>query len=112
MPRPKLKPTEEQRQQVKLLAAYDIPQFEIARFVGIRSPKTLRKHFRKELDRGALEGYAKVQKTRFQLATDGKHPQVTESWLANYEARHRHHPDSQASAAPPAFIVIPEEEAA
>jgi len=112
MPRPQLNPSEEQRQQVKVLAAYGMRQPEIARFVEIRSPKTLRKHFRKELDRGELEGYVKVQKTRFQMATDGKHPQVTEAWLASYARRHGQHADTAASAGPPAFIIIPEEKAA
>src|SRR5260370_9082005 len=100
MPRPQLNPSEEQRQQVKVLAAYGMRQPEVARFVEIRSPKTLRKHFRKELDRGELEGYAKVQKTRFQMATDGKHPQITESWLATYARRQGAHPDTPAPAAP------------
>ena len=53
MPRPKLNPTDEQRRLVKSMAAMGIPQDEIARKLDIRSPKTLREHFRDELDRGA-----------------------------------------------------------
>ena len=33
---------------------------EIARFIGLRSPKTLRRHFREELDRAATEANAQV----------------------------------------------------
>ena len=35
---------------------------EIARFIGLRSPKTLRRHFREELDRAATEANAQVPK--------------------------------------------------
>ena len=52
MPRPRLQPSDEQRRMVKTLSALGIPQKQIARQVGIRSDKTLRKHFREELDRG------------------------------------------------------------
>lgn len=60
MPRPKLNPTEEQRRLVKSLAAMGTLQSDIAKMIGIRSPKTLRKHFRMELDRGALEANSNV----------------------------------------------------
>ena len=47
MPRPKLNPTEEQRRKVKILSACGTTHEKIAEAMGIRSPKTLRKHFRK-----------------------------------------------------------------
>ena len=86
MPRPKLVPTEEQRKKVKTLAGIDLPQSAIARLVDIRSPKTLRKYFRKELDRGEVEGYTNVKQARYKMAIDGKHPYVTEQWLAETRA--------------------------
>jgi hypothetical protein len=49
MARPTFIPTEEQRRTVKSLSAYGIKQEGIARVLGIRSPKTLKKHFREEL---------------------------------------------------------------
>jgi len=73
MPRPQLHPTDEQRKMVKSLAAFGLTQYQVAGIIGIRSPKTLRKYFRAELDLGDLEGYAKVQQTHFQMATDGEH---------------------------------------
>ena len=47
MSRPQLTPTEEQRRLVKSMAAVGISHEDIARKLRIRSPKTLRKHFRK-----------------------------------------------------------------
>ena len=62
MPRQPLKPTEEQRRLVKSLAAYGTRQEEIAGVVGV-SAKTLRRHFRGELDRGATEANTQVAQT-------------------------------------------------
>jgi hypothetical protein len=72
MARPKFEPTADQRQQVKSLVALGILHEDIAKFIGIKSPKTLRKHFRKELDLGVIAANAKVGQTLFQLATSGK----------------------------------------
>jgi hypothetical protein len=41
---------------VKSLAAYGMSHEGIAQMLALRSPKTLRKHFRKELELGAIEG--------------------------------------------------------
>ena len=60
MPRPQLKPSEEQRRLVKSMAAMGTPQEHISRKIGIRSPKTLRKYFRDELDFGTAEANYKV----------------------------------------------------
>jgi hypothetical protein len=50
MPRPPFTPTQGQRGIVKSMAAVGIAPEDIARKVGVRSPKALRKHFRHELD--------------------------------------------------------------
>ena len=60
MPRPKLNPTADDRCLVKSLAAVGTPQDQIARKIGIRSPKTLRKYYREELDLAATEANANV----------------------------------------------------
>ena len=65
MPRPTLNPTDEERRLVKSLAAFGVPQEQIARRVGIRSVKTLRKHFREELDEGSLDANSTVAKTLY-----------------------------------------------
>jgi len=71
MPRPKLDPSQEQRKRVKSLSAVGITQEEIARQIGVRSPKTLRKHFREELDRGAIEANASVAGALYNKAMAG-----------------------------------------
>jgi hypothetical protein len=45
-------PTDEQRGMVKAFAAYGVQQDEIARYLEI-DPKTLRKHFRSNVQGGA-----------------------------------------------------------
>jgi hypothetical protein len=54
MARPRFAPTEENRRQVKLLAAMGTPHDLIGKVIGI-APKTLRKHFDQELFRGEVE---------------------------------------------------------
>ena len=71
MPRPKLIPTEEQRLQIKSLAAVGTPQEDIALKIGIRSPKTLRKYFRKELDLAATDANASVGAALYKKAMAG-----------------------------------------
>lgn len=68
--RPTFKPTAEQRSQVKLFAAYGISHEDIAEQIGI-DPKTLRKHFRKELKTGVTEANAKIAQRLFKKAIDG-----------------------------------------
>ena len=63
MPRPRFIATEERRRTVKALSGYRLSQKEIATVIGLRSEKTLRKHFRTELDRGAIEAKAQVFQT-------------------------------------------------
>src|SRR5712692_1101959 len=77
MSRPRFIPTDEQRRTVKLMSAYGIKQEEIAKMVGLRSSKSLRKHFRQELDRGTIEATAQVSQTLYKMATSGKHPAAT-----------------------------------
>ena len=65
MSRPRFIPTDEQRRTVKLMSAYGIKQEEIATMVGLRSTKSLQKHFRQELDRGAIEATAQLVRTLY-----------------------------------------------
>jgi hypothetical protein len=104
MARPKLEPSDEQRRLVRSFSAYGIPQEQIAAHIGIRSPKTFRKHFRQEFDRGRLEANAAVAQTLFGMATSGRHPSASMFWLANragWKPQFAH----ATQAAPPAFIV-------
>jgi hypothetical protein len=111
MPRPKLNPTDEDRRLVKSLAAVGTRQEDIARMTHIRSTKTLRKHFREELDRGAIESNANVARTLYQMATSGEHPATTIFWLKS-RAGWKDRPSFETgTAAPPPFIVAKEEAA-
>jgi hypothetical protein len=83
MSRPSFKPTAEQRKTVKSLAAVGLRQGQIATMIGIRSEKTLRKHFRKELSSGEAEATASVASAAYRMAQSGKYPVMTEFWLKN-----------------------------
>lgn len=61
-------PTKTSRAQVQSLATYGVPQDEIAAHVGI-DPKTLRKHYRAELDAGAVQASVRVRRFLFEGAS-------------------------------------------
>ena len=109
MPRPKLNPTNEQRLLVKSLAAFGVPQEQIGRKLGIRSPKTLRKYFRAELDSGALEANTNVSNTLYQMATSGQCPAATIFWLKN-RAGWADRPATGVLALPPPPFVVAREQ--
>jgi hypothetical protein len=64
------KPDPLQRRQVEAMAAYGIPEFDIARVVGV-DPKTLRKHYRDELDLGETKANAQVAGYLYNAAKGG-----------------------------------------
>ena len=70
--KPTFKPTEEERKLVEQMSAVGIPQSNIAMVIrdGI-DDKTLRKHFRKELDTAATKANAKIGGTLFNKAVNG-----------------------------------------
>ena len=81
MARPSFKPTLQQRQHVHAMARICLPQDQIAEYVGLRSVKSLKKHFGKELRRGLTEAIATVSKVCFEMAKSGKYPLVTTFWI-------------------------------
>lgn len=58
------------RRQVEAMAAYGIPETDISRVVGIDA-KTLRKHYREELDLGETKANAQVAGFLFNSARSG-----------------------------------------
>ena len=64
----KMDPTPEERAQVLALATYGIPQTEIAKFLDC-AEKTLRLHFREELDTAMIDKEEKVRRFLFGGAT-------------------------------------------
>jgi hypothetical protein len=73
-------PTEEQRRTVRAMSGLGIPQDDIATFLEI-DKKTLRKHFREELDRGSIEATTKVAQSLFRMATDGGSVAAAIFWM-------------------------------
>jgi hypothetical protein len=73
-------PTDEQRRTVRAMSGFGVPHDDIATLLEI-DPKTLRKHFRRELDRGNIEATAKVGQTLFQMATSGQNTAATIFWM-------------------------------
>jgi hypothetical protein len=64
------KPDPAQRRQVEAMAAYGIPEYDIARVLAV-DPKTLRKHYREELDLGETKANAQVAGYLFNSAKNG-----------------------------------------
>ena len=73
-------PTEEKRRTVRAMSGYGIPQTDIATILEIDA-KTLRKHFRRELDRGSIEATTKVAQTLFSMATSGQNTAAAIFWM-------------------------------
>jgi len=107
MPRLQLKPTDEQRRLVRSMAAVGVPHEDIARKIGIHSPKTLRKHFREELDIGMIDANYKVGKTLFEMATGGDEVAATIFWVKTRKLFREQEPDT-GPVGPPPFIVTEE----
>lgn len=80
--RPQYAPTDKERAQCKALAAMGVPHSDIAVVLQVSAP-TLRRHFRAELDTGAIEANAKVAQSLFRQATDQSKPSVVAAifWL-------------------------------
>src|SRR5215213_1317705 len=70
MPRRAHVPDLAHRRQVEAMAAYGIPEPDISRVVGIDA-KTLRKHYRDELDMGATKANAQIAGFLFNSARTG-----------------------------------------
>ena len=80
MPRPSFQPTEEQRKRVKSLSALGFRHDDICLMIGLRSPKSLRKHFRRELSTGMAEANAAVARMAYQMAISGRCLAMTIFW--------------------------------
>jgi hypothetical protein len=68
MGRPSHEPTPALRRQVEAMAAYGVPEIDIGRVLAI-DPKTLRKHYRDELDNGHVKANVKVAENLYRKAT-------------------------------------------
>lgn len=102
MPRAQHKPTDAQRQLVKLHATVGTPQEDIGAIIGIDS-KTLRKHYRKELDLALAEANAVIGGALFNKAKAGDTSAMT-FWMktrANWRETNRvDHTSSDGTMSP------------
>jgi hypothetical protein len=82
MARPAHRPEPFLKRQVEAMAAYGVPEDKIARVVGIDA-KTLRKHYRDELDTGQTKANSKVAESLYRKATGEGAQSVTAAifWL-------------------------------
>jgi hypothetical protein len=94
----RFEPTEEQRRTVRAMSGFGIPQGDIATFLEIDT-KTLRKHFRRELDRGMVEATAKVAQSLLRMATTGNNVAAAIFWM-KARAGWREKQEIQLSAKP------------
>src|SRR4051794_8292096 len=80
--RPSFEPTQSQRQGLEAMAGCGVPEADIAVVIGI-APKTLRKHFRDELDTGHIKATARVAGNLYRIATGSGREAVTAAifWL-------------------------------
>lgn len=81
--------TDKDRLTVKVMIAGGIEQSAIAAVLGI-TPKTLRKHFRHEIDAGAPEMFGRVVASLFSMATTGKNVHAAK-WITQARMGWREH---------------------
>jgi hypothetical protein len=76
------RPDPNSRRQVEAMAGYGMPETDIASAVGIDA-KTLRKHYRSELDLGHIKANSAVAQSLFRKATGDGPQSVTAAifWL-------------------------------
>jgi hypothetical protein len=75
----KLEPTPQQRRQVLTMTGFGIRQSEIAAVLSI-DEKTLRRHFRRELDTGATEANMRVAQSLYDMAVRDRIPAAAIWW--------------------------------
>lgn len=73
-------PTQEQRRMARAMSGLGLPQEQIALLLEIDA-KTLRKHFRDDLDRGMAEANVKVGQSLFNMATAGNNVAAAIFWM-------------------------------
>lgn len=106
MGRPSHLPGPVERRQVVAMAGYGVPEADIAMVLRI-DPKTLRKHYRDELDTGHILANAKVAKSLFRKATGDHRQSVTAAifWL-KVRARWKEVPPQDADRPEPITEIV------
>ncbi len=86
------------------MTALGIRQEDIATLLGM-APKTLRKHYRSELDLGAIEANAKVLESLFRMATSGKNTAATIFWVKTRCGMREDQEPASGEQSPGPFVV-------
>ena len=73
-------PNDDHRRTVRAMSGFGVPHNDIATLLEI-DPKTLRKYFHYELDRGSIEATAKVGQSLFRMATEGNNVAAAIFWM-------------------------------
>ena len=111
MPRKKLTPTDDQRRQVKSMAAVGIEPRDIALYHHV-SLETFRKHYKEELFQGPLEANAKVGRALFEMSCNGKTPVASIYWMKSRCGWSENRSKDDLPVAIPDFVVATEKKAA
>ena len=98
--RPKHEPTDQSRKTVEAMAAGGILQDDIAVVIGV-APKTLREHYREELDTAATKANAKIA----QKATSGDTTALI--WWTKARMRWSEKQDVEHSGSVSVFTGVP-----
>lgn len=100
-------PTDKRRAEVSALVSYGVSQDEIAVYMGI-APKTLRKHYRHELETGAIKANAQIAKALFNQAKRGN-VQAQKFWLsARADWREKKDIDARVEGSVTAIAIVSE----
>lgn len=105
MARPSFQPTEDQRRQVKKMAAVGMPHDLVAEIIGITS-KTLRKYFRRDLTRGDAEGKLRIASKLMQSVDAGN--VTARIYMAKMRLGWREDRQVPPPLSPPSFVVTVE----
>lgn len=102
-------PTEKTKGEVLAFAGFGVKHEDIAKYLGITKP-TLYRHYREELDTGAIKANSAVARTLYRIAMDGN-PQACMFWLktrAGWRETDRHEITGAEGVplAPPVIQVV------
>lgn len=104
--------TDKLREKVRSLAAVGVRQDDIAKIVDC-SPKTLRKHFRRELDRAGAEANAMIAGSLYQAAMNGNVTamifwlKVRAHWKETMPPEPAE-PDGEPARPPATIVILPD----
>ena len=102
--RPEHKPTEKDHKTVETMVAVGIPVADICKVIGI-TEKTLRKHYKEELNTAVAKANSQVGKRLFQKCMEGDTPSLI--WWTKTRMRWKETKVVEGSSeAPPVFKVV------